>query len=57
MTIKAKSKITSVIIIIIMSGTTALTGACRRSYGSIAEGNAFEEQVANLLLQHSFESA
>jgi hypothetical protein len=46
-----------IIIIIIMSGTTALTGASRRSYGSIDEGSAFEEQVANLLPQHNFEPA
>jgi hypothetical protein len=46
-----------ILIIIIMSGTTAMTGISHHSYGSIAEGSAFEEQVANLLPQHNFESA
>jgi hypothetical protein len=42
-------------IMMIISDTTALTGASHRLYGSIAEGSAFEEQVANLLPQHDFE--
>jgi hypothetical protein len=35
---------------------TALIGASCHSYGSLAEGDAFEEQVANLLPQRNFES-
>jgi hypothetical protein len=36
---------------------TALMGASRHSYCSLADGSVFEEQVANLLPQHNFESA
>jgi hypothetical protein len=40
-----------------MSGTTARKGISRRLYGSIAEGSAFEDQVANQLPQQDFESS
>jgi hypothetical protein len=42
-----------IILIIIITGTTALTGASRREYGYIAEVSANEEQVARLPPQHT----
>jgi hypothetical protein len=41
----------------LLRGTTALTGTSRRWYCSIVWFSVFEEQVANLLPQHLFESA
>jgi hypothetical protein len=40
--------------IIIISGTTAQIGAILRYYGSIAEVNANEDQVASLMPQCEF---
>jgi hypothetical protein len=41
----------------LLRGTTALTGTSRRLYGFLAWFSVFEDQVANLLPQHRFESA
>jgi hypothetical protein len=41
----------------LLRGNTALTGTSHRQYSFIAWFSVFEEQVANLLPQHHFESA
>jgi hypothetical protein len=51
------TKVSSLTHIHSLRGTTALTGTSRRQYGSIAWFSVFEEQMANLLPQHFFESA
>jgi hypothetical protein len=41
-----------VVVVVVISGTTALMGASCHYYGSIASVSAYEEQVASLPPQH-----